>query len=592
MRQTVTWCLPCRHGGAVSPVLAHGACVRGLSFRRCGLLRMSTPKAPVPWFEEETNMLLRVQAEVWREYESDRMITGGRWNEVARRLAATGVSKHTRSRKQCYNKWLRLQDAAGISRVAKSEVRSRPGSASPHRAAADDGESDGDGSGRGGDDAEGDVSTDGTEGSYPVMLGSNRRGDPMTNPRSVLGNGVADGASPPSRRSRTEHGRGVEVSAIHRRGNDVSIPSGLRSRQQHRATGWAQQGDTVNQSMLSDGRRDHGIRNGGDGLVTRASRSTSEELRHPASGGDGGGMDYTRPRLLFPQESAASAELRQVVDSELQRLVNAPTYGTRPLNGVGTADCCAGDVCATDCRPRPTKRIRHSPGHNVHDYDPRSMAPPPPPPGARYTESVEPMPVLLPPPPNSSVPPPPPPHHHHHHHQHQQHHHSGVTSHQIQPLPLPPPPHSGPPPSTSRSADHVHAVYEALHREQDLVRTLLTQQRRDVEELQRAYREHARELLQIQMDHLAEQQRRAEQYRKEERERDERWWRTLDEYGTRQEKMIKVLTAALAPKSSSAAVCVPLASSPKAVSTESEPTAADDSAETGLSASQVAADET
>jgi hypothetical protein len=78
---------------------------------------MNAPKAPVPWLEEETNMLLRLQAEVWREYESDRMISGGRWNEVARRLAATGVSKHVRSRKQCYNKWLRVQDAALGSKI-------------------------------------------------------------------------------------------------------------------------------------------------------------------------------------------------------------------------------------------------------------------------------------------------------------------------------------------------------------------------------------------------------------------------------------------------------------------------------------------
>ncbi|KAI8054429.1 hypothetical protein BDF22DRAFT_742355 [Syncephalis plumigaleata] len=66
---------------------------------------------PSVWQEEETSALIRLQSEVWSEYESDRAIQGGRWNEVARRLALLNVSQQPRSRKQCYNKWVRMQES-------------------------------------------------------------------------------------------------------------------------------------------------------------------------------------------------------------------------------------------------------------------------------------------------------------------------------------------------------------------------------------------------------------------------------------------------------------------------------------------------
>jgi hypothetical protein len=66
---------------------------------------------PSVWLEEETAALIRLQSEIWSEFESDRAIPGGRWNEVARRLALLNVSQQPRSRKQCYNKWVRMQES-------------------------------------------------------------------------------------------------------------------------------------------------------------------------------------------------------------------------------------------------------------------------------------------------------------------------------------------------------------------------------------------------------------------------------------------------------------------------------------------------
>ena len=73
---------------------------------------MSTQRQPPSvWLEEETATLVRLQTEVWAEFESDRAIPGGRWNEVARRLALLKLNSQSRSRKQCYNKWVRMQDS-------------------------------------------------------------------------------------------------------------------------------------------------------------------------------------------------------------------------------------------------------------------------------------------------------------------------------------------------------------------------------------------------------------------------------------------------------------------------------------------------
>ncbi|RKP26026.1 hypothetical protein SYNPS1DRAFT_28262 [Syncephalis pseudoplumigaleata] len=459
----------------------------------------SARQPPSVWLEDETATLVRLQAEVWAEFESDRAIPGGRWNEVARRLALLNVSQQPRSRKQCYNKWVRMQESQANKATSGRNQATHQASDAEYPAVF-----------RTSNGVHSETNGRAMHRSRsPQMSTSGQESDEES---AMLQNG-RQGDTPPSSHRRT------------RSGDTMLTP---RSKQQ-RVNEWAK--DTS--SMAIDSR-------GSPSLSPSSSSSSSSPSSpsHPVAADPH--HDAANRHRLFAPMTFTEERYAEHDGINGKRPSYQPASHRNSLSGIECRECayCPSSKPVESSRPvyccngdydhRPLSKHDHLPPpptqHQQQHHQQQQLPPPPPPPRSQ-------MPLSLAPPP---PPPPPPPTQLQQHHNHQQH---------LQPQAAP-------------SCQGYQFLAEAFQREQELVKAMLAQQRADMEELQHAHREHLRNIMQLQTQftgeirareeaYRAEQKSRDDEHRSKEQEREARWWQALNERDQRLEKLFNELLNAM-----------------------------------------------